>query len=185
MSHASRPQHENNNTLPANIATAVQKKPATHKTKDFWYTHPQQYQQHKNNCSKAAFLNILRLPYNSPPPFSVASLRAYPLDTLMKNLKNYVNSRRNSQLSAISQSESGAQALQGMQEKLHLAGDELQRMEDEGGNPLTDKQAERVDSFFTASNRLKKALRSSPYSKTKTATRPNMLTRFFDYLKRV
>ncbi|MFZ4761777.1 MAG: hypothetical protein ACOYK8_03055 [Alphaproteobacteria bacterium] len=48
--------------------------------------------------------------------------------------------------------------LHAMQEKLQLAGNELLRMEDEGGIALNEKQSQKVHVFFKANKRLQRVL---------------------------
>lgn len=54
--------------------------------------------------------------------------------------------------------DSAINILNEMQQELYLEGDELQRMEDEGGKPLTKEQGWRVDIYFNVSCRIRKIL---------------------------
>ncbi len=76
----------------------------------------------------------------------------------MENIVKYANSHQNNQLAILSASEVGIDVLKNMQERLHFAGDELLRMEDEGGTPLNEKQTAKVNTYFNVTQRIKKLL---------------------------
>lgn len=76
----------------------------------------------------------------------------------MDHIIRYANGHRDTQLVALSTSEAGIGVLNDMQKKMRFAGEELQRMEDESGTPLNDEQAARVDTYFKASQRIRKIL---------------------------
>jgi len=76
----------------------------------------------------------------------------------MEDIIRYVDDHKNAQLASLSVSTPGKAALVNVEEKLRLAGDELLRMEDEGGPPLTAEQTERVDIYFKTALRIKKSL---------------------------
>ena len=73
----------------------------------------------------------------------------------MKNIIKYTNGYQDTQ----SCPKAGVSALNNMEEKLHLAGDELLRMENEGGIALSRKQTEKVEAYFKLASRIKRALR--------------------------
>jgi hypothetical protein len=76
----------------------------------------------------------------------------------MENIIRYVNGHQDAQLAAIAASEAGFGMLEDIQKKLCFAGNELQRMENEGGPSLNDEQATKLDSYFKASQRVEKVL---------------------------
>ncbi len=85
----------------------------------------------------------------------------------MENIIKYSRRHHNTQLTLLSASEAGIGVLNDMQEKLHSAEDELQRMQDDGGPPLNEEQTERVSAYFKAGQRIKNALR---LKKSKSST---------------
>lgn len=72
----------------------------------------------------------------------------------MQNIIKYSNGER----SVLSPSEIGTEKLSKTDEKLQLAGDELLRMEDEGGTPLTHQQTAKVSAYAKARKRIKSLL---------------------------
>lgn len=76
----------------------------------------------------------------------------------MEDIISYVDDHKSAQLAALSVSAPGKAALDKAEEKLRLAGDELLRMEDEGGPPLTADETAKVDIYFKSALRIKKAL---------------------------
>jgi len=76
----------------------------------------------------------------------------------MENIINYADDHQNTQLATLSASEVGIGVLSDMQEKLHFARDELQRMENESGASLNAEQNAKADAYFKASERIKKIL---------------------------
>ncbi len=70
----------------------------------------------------------------------------------MQNIIKYSNGER----AALSAADVSAGMLNQMDEKLELAGAELLRMEDEGGNPLTQEQTAKISAYAKARQRIKK-----------------------------
>ncbi len=93
----------------------------------------------------------------------------------MENIVHYVNSHMNAQLAAFSASEAGIGALNDMQEKLHFAGDELQRMEDEGGTSLNDEQTAKLDAYYKVMQRIRNVLRFETSRESESCTHHSLL----------
>jgi hypothetical protein len=74
----------------------------------------------------------------------------------MNNIINYCNAHNDKQLNNLSASEAGIGVLEDMQEKLHFASDELQRIEDESGIPLNQEQDAKQAAYSRALNRIRK-----------------------------
>ena len=77
----------------------------------------------------------------------------------MKNIIKYASGHQDTQLGTLSCSKAGVGALNNMEEKLHLAGNELLRMEDEGGIALSGKQTAKVEAYSKLARRIKRVLR--------------------------
>lgn len=72
----------------------------------------------------------------------------------MRNIIKYSNGQH----APLSACDAGLGMLSHTEEKLHLAYNELLRMEDEGGIPLSGEQNAKVNAYFKASKRIKKLL---------------------------
>lgn len=81
----------------------------------------------------------------------------------MQNIIRYANGHHDTQLIVLSVSEAGVGVLNDMLKKLHGAGTELQRLEDESGIPLSDGHAANVDAYFTLEDRIQKVLLLAPH----------------------
>ncbi len=94
----------------------------------------------------------------------------------MNNIIHYLSMRKTHQLAALSITPLGNAALTTMQQKLRLAADELHRMEDESGIPLSNKQHLKVARYLRASTRLQGIMRCNPpiVSRFFLRKRPNM-----------
>ena len=73
-------------------------------------------------------------------------------------MENISNGHENTQHTSSSASAAGISVLNDMQEKLHYAEDDLQRMEDESGTPRNAEQTANTDAYATTSQRIKKIL---------------------------
>lgn len=80
----------------------------------------------------------------------------------MQSITHYLSMRKRKQLATVSATRLGSALLTKMQLKLRLAGEELQRMEDEGGIPLSNAQNLEAASYLRASTRLKTIIHSQP-----------------------
>jgi hypothetical protein len=78
----------------------------------------------------------------------------------MKNIIQYLSACKSKQLAILSATPIGSTFLKKMQLNLCLAGEELQRMEDEGGIPLSNQQNVKVAEYLRASAYLKTILHS-------------------------
>ncbi len=76
----------------------------------------------------------------------------------MKNIIKRLCGQQDKAPARPSSMEANAAALNSLQEELHLAGDELQRMENEGGISLNEGQLVKICEHFRASRRIKKIL---------------------------
>ncbi len=77
----------------------------------------------------------------------------------MQHIIRYASGHHNTQLVWLSVSEAGIGALRDMQEKLHFAGNELHRMEDESGIPLAIHLATEAEAYLTLAKRIRNLLR--------------------------
>ena len=77
----------------------------------------------------------------------------------MKNIIDYSTQYQGVPMVALAVNASGIEELDTMQEELHFAGDELQRMENESGIPLSREQITNVSIYFKLMQRMKKLLR--------------------------
>lgn len=76
----------------------------------------------------------------------------------MENIVNYCNAHNDNELAELSASEAGLGVLDDMQQKLHLASDELNRMEDESGIALNIEQNAKLTAYSRALKRIRKVL---------------------------
>ena len=76
----------------------------------------------------------------------------------MQNIVNYCNAHNNEELTNLSASEAGLGVLDDMQEKLHFASDELNRMEDESGIALNVEQNAKLTAYSRALKRIQNTL---------------------------
>jgi hypothetical protein len=68
------------------------------------------------------------------------------------------NNCLNGHVTALSTSTAYIGVLSNMQEKLQASADELQRMEDEGGLPLSKAQCVKIDTYFKLSQSIRKSI---------------------------
>ena len=76
----------------------------------------------------------------------------------MRNISRGSNDHWNRQVPTPSTSKTASGVLNYMQENWRFEGEELQRMENEGGTPLSIEENAKVFSYFNASKRIKKEL---------------------------
>ena len=79
----------------------------------------------------------------------------------MPNLVIHATHHQNAQIARIAASDAGIGVLEDMQEKWRFACDELQRMQDDGGNAPNEEENTKVDAYFMASQRIKIALENA------------------------
>ena len=72
----------------------------------------------------------------------------------VETLKRWMESYRRGLSAAQKISENGASLLTEMRQRLKLAADELQRLENEGGNPANKEQTVQAEEFLKASRRI-------------------------------
>ncbi len=96
---------------------------------------------------------LMKKPVNNSASSSALS------DLQMENIIGYIHGHKNTQMTTLSASEAGIGALKDMQKKLDLAGDELLRIEDEGGAPLSARQTAEVSTYLKESRNIGKALK--------------------------
>ncbi len=77
----------------------------------------------------------------------------------MKNIIDNLTQYQGMPMVALAACDSGIVELETMQKDLHFAGDELQRMENESGIPLSREQIANVSIYFKLMHRMKKLLR--------------------------
>lgn len=78
--------------------------------------------------------------------------------TEMETLERWVESYRRGLSAARKLSTSGTEILQNIHDKLKLAVEELQRLEDEGGNPANKKQAAQTEELVAALRRFERVV---------------------------
>jgi hypothetical protein len=82
---------------------------------------------------------------------------------MMQNVTKYSNGKR----AALSAADVSSGILNQADEKLGLAGEELLRMEDEGGNPLTHEQTAKISAYAKARKRIKNLLSTRKHNRNR------------------
>jgi hypothetical protein len=130
--------------------------------------------KYRAHCSKAAAMedaakNAHTMPtlndvaYKTPEkrPGNISLRLENASDDKIASIIGYMHGHKNTQLATLSSSAAGMGALKNMKKKLDLAGDELLRMEDESGTPLSAGQTAKVDLYFRESQNIEKALQTA------------------------
>jgi hypothetical protein len=77
----------------------------------------------------------------------------------MKNIITYADGHQHTQLTMLATSEVGIGVLNDMQKQLDFAGEELKRMENESGIPLSLEQLSNLDLYSRLKWRIRRVLR--------------------------